>query len=198
MYIENLENLVKVLKNASIDCKIKSLDFRILSYIAYNKGFILKDIKIDLKISSYNTFSKSLKNLFKNNYILKQKTNKKFSKNVSSYNYLVNINKMNIPNISINTIEPILIQKKELMIYFFEKLPTTKKIDYFNNSKAFEHLILIDKIDFKLIFKLIDFVANNEDLKNRITRPTLLRKNLNLILELFNIQKIKVTKNNQK
>lgn len=195
MYIDNLEKITKVLKIATVDNKIKTLDFRILSYIAYNTGFILKDIKIDLKISSYNTFSKSLKNLFKNDYIIKQKTNKKFSKNVSSYSYLVNTNKVNIPNININTIEPILIQQKELMIYFFEKLPTIKKIDYFNNSKAFEHLILIDKIDFKLIFDLIDFVTNDEDLKKIITRPTLLRKNLNLILELFNNSK---NKNNQK
>ena len=48
------EDLIKILKTALLDKKIKSIDFKILSYIAYNSHFIIKNMKEDLNISSFN------------------------------------------------------------------------------------------------------------------------------------------------
>lgn len=79
------EDLIKILKTALFDKKLKSIDFKILSYIAYNSGFLIKNMKEDLNISSFNTLSSSIKNLIKNDYIFKENNHLKNRKNVSTY-----------------------------------------------------------------------------------------------------------------
>lgn len=183
------EDLIKILKTALFDKKLKSIDFKILSYIAYNSGFLIKNMKEDLNISSFNTLSSSIKNLIKNDYIFKENNHLKNRKNVSTYQLLINTKKALLLKFDSSSIDSPYFEENCIYEYFFQKIPTKTKIDKFSQIKAFQLLKEVEKINFNLLKKVIDFISSKEDLKKKINRPTLLRKNIKEILSIYHLEK---------
>ena len=183
------EDLIKILKTALFDKKLKSIDFKILSYIAYNSDFLIKNMKEDLNISSFNTLSSSIKNLIKNDYILKENNHLKNRKNVSTYQLLINTKKALLLKFDNSSIDSPYFEENSIYEYFFQKIPTKTKIDKFSQIKAIQLLKEVEKINFNLLKKVIDFISSKEDLKKKINRPTLLRKNIKEILSIYHLEK---------
>ncbi len=183
------EDLIKILKTALFDKKLKSIDFKILSYIAYNSDFLIKNMKEDLNISSFNTLSSSIKNLIKNDYILKENNHLKNRKNVSTYQLLINTKKSLLLKFDSSSIDSPYFEENLIYEYFFQKISTKSKIDKFSQIKAIQLLNEIEKINFNLLKKVIDFISSREDLKKKINRPTLLRKNIKEILSIYHLEK---------
>lgn len=183
------EDLIIILKTALFDKKIKSIDFKILSYIAYNSDFLIKNMKEDLNISSFNTLSSSIKNLIKNDYIFKENNHLKNRKNISTYQLVINTKKALLLNYNISPIDSPYFEENSIYEYFFQKIPTKTKIDKFSQIKAIQLLKEVEKIDFNLQKKVIDFISLKEDLKKKINRPTLLRKKIKEILSIYHLEK---------
>lgn len=183
------EDLIKILKTALFDKKLKSIDFKILSYIAYNSDFLIKNMKEDLNISSFNTLSASIKNLVKNDYIFKENNHLKNRKNVSTYQLLINTKKALLLKFDSSSIDSPYFEENSIYEYFFQKIPTKTKIDKFSQIKAIQLLKEVEKINFNLLKKVIDFISSKEDLKKKINRPTLLRKNIKEILSIYHLEK---------
>ena len=183
------EDLIKILKTALFDKKLKSIDFKILSYIAYNSDFLIKNMKEDLNISSFNTLSSSIKNLIKNDYILKENNHLKNRKNVSTYQLLINTKKALLLKFDSSSIDSPYFEENLIYEYFFQNIPTKTKIDKFSQIKAIQLLKEVEKINFNLLKKVIDFISLSEDLKKKINRPTLLRKNIKEILSIYHLEK---------
>lgn len=183
------EDLIKILKTALFDKKLKSIDFKILSYIAYNSDFLIKNMKEDLNISSFNTLSSSIKNLIKNDYILKENNHLKNRKNVSTYQLLINTKKALLLKYDSSSIDSPYFEENLIYEYFFQNIPTKTKIDKFSQIKAIQLLKEVEKINFNLLKKVIDFISSKEDLKKKINRPTLLRKNIKEILSIYHLEK---------
>lgn len=183
------EDLIKILKTALFDKKLKSIDFKILSYIAYNSEFLIKNMKEDLNISSFNTLSASIKNLIKNDYIFKENNHLKNRKNVSTYQLLINTKKALLLKFDSSSIDSPYFEENSIYDYFFKKIPTKTKIDKFSQIKAIQLLKEVEKINFNLLKKVIDFISSREDLKKKINRPTLLRKNIKEILSIYHLEK---------
>lgn len=189
--MNSLENqdLIKILKTALLDKKLKSIDLKILFYIAYNSDFLIKNMKEDLNISSFNTLSSSIKNLIKNDYILKENNHLKNRKNVSTYQLLINSKKALLLKFDSSSIDSPYFEENSIYDYFFQKIPTKTKIDKFSQIKAIQLLNEVEKINFNLLKKVIDFISSKEDLKKKINRPTLLRKNIKEILSIYHLEK---------
>lgn len=183
------EDLIKILKTALFDKKLKSIDFKILSYIAYNSDFLIKNMKEDLNISSFNTLSASIKNLIKNDYIFKENNHLKNRKNVSTYQLLINTKKALLLKYDSSSIDSPYFEENLIYEYFFQNIPTKTKIDKFSQIKAIQLLKEVEKINFNLLKKVIDFISSKEDLKKKINRPTLLRKNIKEILSIYHLEK---------
>ena len=183
------EDLIKILKTALFDKKLKSIDFKILSYIAYNSDFLIKNMKEDLNISSFNTLSRSIKNLIKNDYILKENNHLKNRKNISTYQLLINSKKALLLKYDSSSIDSPYFEENLIYEYFFQNIPTKTKIDKFSQIKAIQLLKEVEKINFNLLKKVIDFISSKEDLKKKINRPTLLRKNIKEILSIYHLEK---------
>lgn len=66
---------------------------------------------------------------------------------------------------------------RKIINYFFEKIPTNRTIiDNSRNLKQIELLINKDNANTKEIMEVIDFIANDEELKKTIKHPYLLRQ----------------------
>ena len=160
-----------------------------MSYIAYNSDFLIKNIKEDLNISSFNTLSISIKNLIKNDYIFKENNHLKNRKNVSTYQLLINTKKALLIKFDSSSIDSPYFEENLIYDYFFQKISTKTKIDKFSQIKAIQLLNEVEKINFNLLKKVIDFISSREDLKKKINRPTLLRKNIKEILSIYHLEK---------
>ena len=104
--MENISNddFIKLLNIALKDEKINNYEFKMLLYIFNNSDFLITQLKKDLRVSSFNMISKFLKNLVNENYIIKVSKHIKNSKNVSSYNYFINAEKLHLQNNNKNTL----------------------------------------------------------------------------------------------
>lgn len=185
----NNEDFLSILELALFDKNINNYEFRILAYIFKHDDFLVSDIKKLFGISSFNMISKFIKNLVKQNYIIKQSKHIKNSKNQSSYKYFINANKLQLlkdNNIPSNS--PYFVHWS-LYYYFFDKIPTTRKIDKSANLHQISLLLDFDNLEVTYIKKLIDFVASNELLKNLYSRPLSFRKNIKQIIALYYEQK---------
>lgn len=185
--MEKLTNdeFLSILNLALKDTNINNYEFRILSYIHFNNDFMISDLKKDLKISSFNMVSKFIKNLIEQNYILKISRGLKNQKNISTYQYFVNTEKLqlqkNINNIKNSPLSDIW----DLYYYFFEKIPTSQKIDKFKNIKHIQLLIENDNYEISYIKKLIDFVSERQKFKDLCNRPISFRKNIKEIEKFY-------------
>ncbi|QKF73285.1 hypothetical protein AFAEC_1119 [Aliarcobacter faecis] len=181
------KDFLQTIQIALIDSEIKSIDFRILSYIALKSDFLLKDMKEELSISSFNTLSKSLKNLLKNGYIVKQNKNVKSEKNISSYQYLVTVKNKQLLKSDNSFVNSPLSSASELYCYFFEKIPSKTKVSKSTNLKSI--FLMLENYQEILIRNIIDFISENEELKKKYNRPILLRKNIQELISLTRINK---------
>ena len=139
--------------------------------------------------------SKFIKNLIEQNYILKISRGLKNKKNISTYQYFINIEKLqlqkNVNNIKNSPLSDIW----DLYYYFFEKIPTNKKVDKNLNLKQITLLLEFDNYPILYLKNLIDFVAENEELKYLYSRPLSFRKNIKQIISLYeNKNQITLTK----
>ncbi|OCL93035.1 hypothetical protein [Arcobacter porcinus] len=180
----NLEAIINLLAFASKDKSLSHTEFRILVYITKNSTFTIKQLQKDISISSINIICKNLKKLMNLNYVIKEKTNQRNKFNISPYNYYINTKKLYLHNNYNNTIDTTLNNANELYNYFFEKIPTTRKINKADNLKAIDYIHFNLKISFLTIKKIIDYISQNEDLKLKYSRPTFLRKDIDYFLEL--------------
>ncbi|OCL96787.1 hypothetical protein [Arcobacter porcinus] len=180
----NLEATINLLAFASKDKSLSHSEFRILVYITKNSTFTIKQIQKDISISSINLICKSLKKLTDLTYIIKEKTNQKNKFNISPYIYYINTKKLYLHNNYNNSIDTTLKNANELYNYFFEKIPTTRKINKADNLKAIDYLHYNLKISFFKLKEIIDYISQNEDLKLKYSRPTFLRKDIDYFLEL--------------
>lgn len=184
------DEFLKLLNVAIVDKNINNYEFRILVYVFNNDDFLVSNLKNELRISSFNMVSKFMKKLVKEKYIIKESKHIKNEKNQSSYKYFINTEKMNMSiNDNILTNSPFMAHWS-LYYYFFEKLPTTKKIDKNTNFHQILLLIDFDKYDFTYLKQLIDFVSQSEELKYLYSRPISFRKNIKQIIALYDDQKI--------
>lgn len=184
------DDFLLLLTKALTDKNINNYEFRILCYIFNNNDFLVTDIKKELNISSFNMISKFIKNLVNQQYIIKQSKHTKNQKNSSSYTYFINIEKLKLfQNSNIMDNSPYMVHWS-LYFYFFDKIPTTKKIDKNLNLKQISLLIDFDKLEVFYIKQLIDFVSQNEELKFLYSRPLSFRKNIKEIISLHEQQKI--------
>lgn len=182
------DDFLALLKNALYDKNINNYEFKILVYIFNNNDFLVTDIKKDLKISSFNMISKFIKNLVNQKYIIKESKHIKNEKNKSSYNYFINTEKLNIQNNNNDFIKSPLYGAYSLYYYFFEKIPTKRKIDKSINLQQITLLLELDNYDLNYLKTLIDFVSQNENLKSLYSRPILFRKNIKEIINFFENQ----------
>lgn len=177
-------DFVLILNNALKDKNINNYEFRILTYIYFNSDFMVSELKEDLRISSFNMVSKFLKNLVTQGYVIKESKKTKNLKNVSSYKYFIDNKKLSLQKIDIIHKNSLFSDTYELYYYFFEKIPTTKKIDKSKNLKSIDLLFNLDNYEINYIKKLIDFVSENEKLKDLFNRPLSFRKNIKYIISL--------------
>lgn len=185
----NSSDIVSILNLALKDKNINNYEFRILTYICFNSDFMVSEIKEDLRISSFNMVSKFLKNLVSQGYIIKESKKTKNIKNVSSYIYFINTQKLSLQkndNIAKNSL---FADTYELFYYFFEKIPTTQKVDKSKNLKSIDLLLNLDNYEINYVKELIDFSSKNEKLKNLYNRPLSFRKNIKEIIALYDEQK---------
>lgn len=180
------EDFLMLLENALFDKKINNYEFKILVYIFKNSDFLIADIKTQLNISSFNAISKYIKNLIKEKYIIRESKHIKNQKSISQYLYYINTEKMKLQESNTNVVFSPLYDSYTLYYYFFDKIPTTKRIDKSINLKQINLLIDFDKYDIEYLKLLIDFVSLDENLKHTFNRPILFRKSINLIIELYN------------
>lgn len=195
--MENISNddFIKLLNIALKDEKINNYEFKMLLYIFNNSDFLITQLKKDLRISSFNMISKFLKNLVNENYIIKVSKHIKNSKNVSSYNYFINSEKLHLQNNNKNTLNNTFYENLNLYYYFFEKISTNKKVDKNLNLKQITLLLEFDNYPILYLKNLIDFVAENEELKYLYSRPLSFRKNIKEIISLYeNKNQITLTK----
>ena len=178
-----LETTFNLLAFASKDKSLTHSEFRILVYIANNNAFTIKQLQKDISISSINIICKNLKKLMNLNYVIKEKTNQRNKFNISPYNYYINTKKLYLHNNYNNTIDTTLNNANELYNYFFEKIPTNKKINKTDNFKAIDYIHYNLRISYKKIKEIIDFISKDEDLKLKYSRPTFLRKDIDKFLE---------------
>jgi hypothetical protein len=185
--MENISNddFIKLLNIALKDENINNYEFKMLLYIFNNSDFMVSDLKRDLRISSFNMISKFLKNLVKENYVIKISKHLKNCKNVGSYNYFINVEKLQLQNNNKNTLNNAFLDNWNLYYYFFEKIPTNKKVDKNLNLKQITLLLEFDNYPILYLKNLIDFVANDEQLKYLYSRPLSFRKNIKEIISLY-------------
>ncbi len=186
--LDNLE-FIKLLEFATLDTSLNVKDFRVLCYVHFNDNFTQQKLSKDLKISSLGIVISSLKKLEKLEYIEKVSKHTKKIKNVSSYNYLVLTKNLNVHKNHNNSIKSYFKDTSSLYNYFFELIPTSKKIAYFENYKAVDLLLNYDKFTFEQIKTIIDFISENEELKKKYNRPILLRKDIQQLISLTRINK---------
>lgn len=187
------EDFLNLTSIALLDKKINNYEFRILFYIYQNSDFMVSKLKEDLNISSFNMISKFIKNLVKNGYINKVSKGRKCEKNESVYNYFINANKLQLQNNNNNTKDSDYFTSWDLYYYFFEKIPTSRKIDKAINVKQLNLLITLDNYEVDYIKNLIDFVSTDETLKAICSRPTTFRKNIDLIIKTNKTKKILIS-----
>lgn len=181
---------VLILNNALKDKNINNYEFRILTYIYFNSDFMVSELKEDLRISSFNMVSKFLKNLVIQGYVIKESKKTKNLKNVASYKYFIDTKKLSLQktdNISKNSL---FADTYELFYYFFEKIPTTQKIDKSKNLKSIDLLLNFDNYEINFVKQLIDFSSQNEKIKDLYNRPLSFRKNIKVIISLHEQQKL--------
>lgn len=184
--MENIsqEEFLSLLNTALKDKNLSNLEFRILTYIYNNSDFMVSDLKKDLKISSFNIISKSIKNLIKLDYIVKETKHIKHQKNISSFNYSVISKNLLLQKNDNDTIFSPFKQENEIFNYFFEKISTNRKIDKFAEIHQITLLLEMDKFKPSYIFTLIDFISNDTECKKLYNRPHLMRKNIKTIIQL--------------
>lgn len=185
--MEKISNndFLELLKIALNDKNINHYEFKILVYIFNYDDFMVTDLKENLKITSFNMISKYIKNLINQDYIIKISKHIKNQKNKSSYQYFINTEKLHLQknnNISQNSL---FYNHWALYYYFFETIPTNKKINKDLNFKSIQLLLDFDNYDFTYLISLIDFISKDESLKNKYNRPTLLRKDIDQLITLF-------------
>lgn len=181
------ENFQQVLITASTDKELSSNQFRVLFYICTNiENVYIEEMKNKLNIRTNNSIAECLKVLIKNNYITREKNKRYIKKGVPFYSYKINTRKSLLPlNINYFHSEQYFKSIDELFEYFFQKIPTTKKIDISVNRKQIELLIFKDDNSIETIKKVIDYVSISQH-KEVITRPILLRKNFKALLKELN------------
>ncbi len=181
------ENFQQVLITASTDKELSSNQFRVLFYICTNiENVYIEEMKNKLNIRTNNSIAECLKVLIKNNYITREKNKRYIKKGVPFYSYKINTRKSLLPlNINDFHSEQYFKSIDELFEYFFQKIPTTKKIDISVNRKQIELLIFKDDNSIETIKKVIDYVSISQH-KEVITRPILLRKNFKALLKELN------------
>ena len=190
----NSSDFVLILNHALKDKTINNYEFRILTYIYFNDDFMVSELKEDLRISSFNMVSKFLKNLVLQGYIIKESKKTKNLKNVSSYKYFIDTKKLSLQkndNISKNSL---FADTYELFYYFFEKIPTTQKIDKSKNLKSIDLLLNLDNYEINFVKELIDFLSEDEKLKDLFNRPLSFRKNIKQIISLYEQQNTNILK----
>jgi hypothetical protein len=129
--------------------------------------------------------SKYIKNLLKEQYIIRESKHIKNQKNISAYRYYINTEKLNMQENNINLIFSPLYSSYTLYYYFFEKIPTLKRIDKTINLKQINLLIDFDKYEIDYLKSLIDFISLDDNLKHSFNRPILFRKNIKQIISLY-------------
>lgn len=184
--MENISNedFLKLLNTALLDENLTNLEFKILVYIFNNSDFMVSELKKDLKISNFNIISKSIKNLIKLEYIVKETKHIKHQKNVSSYIYFVTIKNLSLHKKDNDAIFTPFKEENEIFNYFFEKIPSNRKIDKFEEIHQITLLLEFDKFQFSYLISLVDFISNDEQLKKLYNRPHLMRKNIKTIIQL--------------
>lgn len=188
------DDFILLQKKALTDKNINNYEFRILFYIFNNSDFLVTDLKKELNISSFNMISKFIKNLVNQNYILKQSKHIKNQKNSSSYLYFINTEKLHLSqNDNIMEKSPFYVHWN-LYYYFFEKIPTTRKIDKHVNFNQISLLLDFDNYDFNYLKTLIDFISLDEQLKFLYSRPLSFRKNIKQIISLYEQQNTNILK----
>ena len=185
----NSSDFVLILNHALKDKSINNYEFRILTYIYFNSDFMVSELKEDLKISSFNMVSKFLKNLVTQGYIIKESKKTKNLKNVASYKYFIDTQKLSLQKADTIPKNSLFADTYELFYYFFEKIPTTQKIDKSKNLKSIDLLLNLDNYEINYVKKLIDFLSEDEKLKDLFNRPLSFRKNIKQIISLFEQQK---------
>lgn len=178
------ENFQQVLITASTDKELSSNQFRVLFYICTNiENIYIEEMKNKLNIRTNNSIAECLKVLIKNNYITREKNKRYIKKGVPFYSYKINTRKSLLPlNINDFHSEQYFKSIDELFEYFFQKIPTTKKIDISVSRKQIELLIFKDDYSIETIKNVIDYVSITQH-KEVITRPILLRKNFKALLK---------------
>lgn len=185
----NSSDFVSILNLALKDKNINNYEFRILTYIYFNSDFMVSDLKEDLRISSFNMVSKFLKNLVTQGYIIKESKKTKNIKNVASYKYFIDTQKLSLQKIDNILKNSLFSDTYELYYYFFEKIPTTQKVDKSKNLKSIDLLLNLDNYEINYVKQLIDFSSQNEKLKDLYNRPLSFRKNIKQIIALHEQQK---------
>ena len=185
----NSSDFVSILNLALKDKNINNYEFRILTYIYFNSDFMVSELKEDLRISSFTMVSKFLKNLVTQGYIIKESKKTKNIKNVSSYLYFIDTQKLSLQKIDNISKNSLFADTYELFYYFFEKIPTTQKVDKSKNLKSIDLLLNLDNYSINYVKELIDFSSQNEKLKDLYNRPLSFRKNIKQIIALFDEQK---------
>lgn len=185
----NSSDFVLILNHALKDKSINNYEFRILTYIYFNSDFMVSELKEDLRISSFNMVSKFLKNLVTQGYIIKESKKTKNLKNVASYKYYIDTQKLSLQKADTIPKNSLFADTYELFYYFFEKIPTTQKIDKSKNLKSIDLLLNLDNYEINYVKKLIDFLSEDEKLKDLFNRPLSFRKNIKQIISLFEQQK---------
>ncbi len=186
----NSSDFVLILNHALKDKSINNYEFRILTYIYFNSDFMVSELKEDLKISSFNMVSKFLKNLVTQGYIIKESKKTKNLKNVASYKYFIDTKKLSLQKKDTIPKNSLFADTYELFYYFFEKIPTTQKIDKSKNLKSIDLLLNLDNYEINYVKKLIDFLSEDEKLKDLFNRPLSFRKNIKDINSLYEQQKL--------
>lgn len=178
--MENISNedFLKLLNTALKDKNLTNLEFRILTYIFNNSDFMVADLKKDLKLSNFNIISKSIKNLIKLQYIVKETKHIKHQKNVSSFSYYVINSNLTLQKKDNDMLFTPLEDENRIYNYFFEKIPTNRKIDKFSEIHQITLLLELDKFDVNYIISIVDLISNNQELKKIYNRPHLMRKYL--------------------
>ena len=185
----NSSDFVLILNNALKDKHINNYEFRILTYIYFNNDFMVSELKEDLRISSFNMVCKFLKNLVTQGYIIKESKKTKNIKNVASYKYFIDTQKLSLQKIDNISKNSLFADTYELFYYFFEKIPTTQKVDKSKNLKSIDLLLNLDNYSINYVKELIDFSSQNEKLKDLCNRPLSFRKNIKQIIALYDEQK---------
>ncbi|QKF67170.1 hypothetical protein AVENP_1624 [Arcobacter venerupis] len=180
-------NYQHVLIHASVDNKLTANQFRVLFYICTNiENVYIEEMKTKLNIRTNNSIADCIKVLIKNQYIKRVKNKRLIKKGVAFYTYEINIEKPILPN-NINSFFSNTYFKSidEIFSYFFEKIPTTKKIDISVNRKQIELLIYKDDYSIQTIKDVIDYVSISHN-RSIITRPILLRKHFKALFKELN------------